>query len=1148
MVKKPTREDLRQRVKELEGETEKLRLADESLRKSEELHRIILSNISDAVFITDDDGVFTYVCPNVDVIFGYSREEVQGFKSISKLMGNDLFSLDELKNSGEIKNIEKKVEDKSGEIHALLVNVKRVSINGGTILFTCRDVSEHKQIEKDLRESDVRYRSLFESMNEGVAVYKVKNNGKDFVFVDINIAAEKISNTTRKAAVGESVLKIFPGVKDFGLFQVFQRVWKTGKPERHPVSLYKDNRISHWVENSVYRLPSGEIVAVYSNETERKSAEESLRQSEKRYRDLYENIPVAYFSISASDGTVRECNTAATKLLDYDQEVLMGMKIFDLYADTQYGISKAKKIFRRFKKGQSIRNSELQMKKRDGTPIWISLSVDPLTDDAGNVLQSRSAVTDISDRKKAERALKDAHDHLEQRVQERTAELEEINEKLKCEIEERTRTQEALKESEQKLLSITDNSQDYIMMLDPNGVILFINRTVPDLKKEELTGTPIFNYARPQEVKAIKDCFAGVVKTHKPDRYQTEYHSSDGRIIHFESRVSAIVSEGKATALVVNSSDITERLEIETELRNTLDSLAAAQRIYHHGNWDWNIVNNELKWADEIYRIFGLEPQEFDATYEAFLSSVHPDDRELVKEAVNQALDERKAYGIDHRIVRPDGAQRIVHEQADVVLDEHGKPVRMIGIVHDITERKQADEALRESEERYRILAENVADGVALIQKGKLVFVNNACAAMFGYKSPEKLVGKKAIDLVAEKYRKSVADLYDELTKTDLKNKIFQSHHVSRDGREFWLEGNYNVIRWRGVTTVLAAVRDITRTKLREMAMAEEMEHFRTQTIKLRSSLKDRYRFGEIIGKSPVMQEVYEQILKAAATDANVVVLGESGTGKELVARAIHEMSDRSNKAFVPVNCGAIPENLIESEFFGHRKGSFTGAAVDKKGFLRSADGGTLFMDEVGYIGIPMQVKLLRAIESGEYIMIGDTAAQNADIRIIAATNRDLREMSASGLIRDDFYYRISVILITLPPLRERREDIPLFVSHFLNQFGKGKKIDLPGKVMEAIYNHAWPGNVRELQSAIQRFLTVGRFDIKGLRADLDIPAAGETAEAKMTSLSQAVENFEKQYIKKVLVTHDWNRGKTAAVLRVDPKTLYRRMKKIGLL
>jgi transcriptional regulator with PAS, ATPase and Fis domain len=302
------------------------------------------------------------------------------------------------------------------------------------------------------------------------------------------------------------------------------------------------------------------------------------------------------------------------------------------------------------------------------------------------------------------------------------------------------------------------------------------------------------------------------------------------------------------------------------------------------------------------------------------------------------------------------------------------------------------------------------------------------------------------------------------------------------------------------------------------------------------------------------MQKVYELILDAANSDANIIIYGESGTGKELIARAIHEMSPRSEKPLVIVNCAAIPENLLESEFFGHSKGAFTGAHKDKQGHLDLADKGTLFLDEVGALNLSLQAKLLRAIEGGGYSPVGSNIAKNSDFRIIAATNTNLFEQTQKGLMRKDFFYRIHIIPINLPPLRRRKDDIPLLVEHFLRHYSGGKKIPLiPGQVLEALINYDWPGNVRELQNVIQRFLTVRRLefltDIEP--GQMDIGYAGDNANGKYdnkTGLRRTVENVEKNVIKETLNLYKKNKSKTAEALGITRKTLSRKMKALGLL
>jgi transcriptional regulator with PAS, ATPase and Fis domain len=321
------------------------------------------------------------------------------------------------------------------------------------------------------------------------------------------------------------------------------------------------------------------------------------------------------------------------------------------------------------------------------------------------------------------------------------------------------------------------------------------------------------------------------------------------------------------------------------------------------------------------------------------------------------------------------------------------------------------------------------------------------------------------------------------------------------------------------------------------------------------------------------MQEVYEFILQAAATQAHVIIYGESGTGKELVAKAIHDTSDRSQKGFVTVHCGAIPETLMESEFFGYKKGAFTGANMDKRGYLDEADGGTLFLDEVGEIGLNMQVKLLRAISYGGFTPVGSNTIKNTDIRIIAATNRNLRDLVKRGLMREDFFYRIHILPIYLPPLRERKDDLPLLVDHFL-QFHDKNHPPLPGDIVEALLNYDWPGNIRELQNVLHRFLTLKRLDFTGMpitrlaQPQREIPkngnlirtgiasntfTDGQTQQSQYHDDIQVEEppmnlkTIERDNIMRALSGHNWHRGRTASALGISRRTLFRKMQKFGL-
>lgn len=293
------------------------------------------------------------------------------------------------------------------------------------------------------------------------------------------------------------------------------------------------------------------------------------------------------------------------------------------------------------------------------------------------------------------------------------------------------------------------------------------------------------------------------------------------------------------------------------------------------------------------------------------------------------------------------------------------------------------------------------------------------------------------------------------------------------------------------------------------------------------------------------MQDMYESIVNAAETNANAVLYGESGTGKELVAREIHQMSSRKTHMFVAVNCGAIPENIIESEFFGYKKGAFTGAYADKPGYLDFADGGTLFLDEVGEINLNMQVKLLRIIDNGDYIPLGSNVSRKTDVRIIAATNRNLRGLIKEGLIREDFFYRIHIIPIHLPPLRERKEDIPLLIDHFLKMHGDPRK-NVERIQMDQFLDYDWPGNVRELQNVVHRYISMKKLDFSGSSGTGKNVLQSQPVPEDV-GLASLLDSYEKEVIQKTLIKYQWHRGKAAEALGINRKTLFTKIIRYGL-
>ena len=315
----------------------------------------------------------------------------------------------------------------------------------------------------------------------------------------------------------------------------------------------------------------------------------------------------------------------------------------------------------------------------------------------------------------------------------------------------------------------------------------------------------------------------------------------------------------------------------------------------------------------------------------------------------------------------------------------------------------------------------------------------------------------------------------------------------------------------------------------------------------LRQALKREYRFRDLLSKSPAMQSVFELARTAARSSSTILILGESGSGKEVLARAIHQESPRVEKPFVAVSCAALTETLLESELFGHEKGAFTGAIARRKGKFEAAHEGTLFLDEVGDIGTKLQLDLLRVLETRRFHRIGGNENIDVDVRIIAATNRDLQKAVHENRFREDLFYRLNVIPITIPPLRERREDIPLLVEHFIERLAveMKKRIDgISAEAMTAMMEHDWPGNVREIRNILERGAVVSSGPVIQL-ADLGLPTRSEAAPRPGTLAS--LEEVERRHVSAVLAHTGGNVSQSARILGIDRVTLYNKMKKWGL-
>ena len=434
-------------------------------------------------------------------------------------------------------------------------------------------------------------------------------------------------------------------------------------------------------------------------------------------------------------------------------------------------------------------------------------------------------------------------------------------------------------------------------------------------------------------------------------------------------------------------------------------------------------------------------------------------------------------------------------------------------------------------DELSQVILDSIADGVFTVDRDwKITFFNRAAERITGI-PPDEAVGKRCCEV----FRANICEAQCALRRTletgqPVVNQAI--YIVDSEGKRIPVSISTALLKDRG-GRVIGGVETF-----RDLSVVEE----------LRKELSAQWSFGDIIGKSHAMRSVFDVLPEIAESDSTVLIEGESGTGKELVARALHALSPRRDGPLVSVNCGALPDALLASELFGHVEGAFTDARRDRPGRFARAEGGTLFLDEIGDVSPALQVQLLRVLQEKEYEPLGSTEAIKADVRIIAATNRDLNERVASGQFRQDLYYRIHVVAVHLPPLRERREDIPLLLDHFIAHFNKLRGRDIVGvsdEVVEFFMRHDFPGNVRELENIIEHAFVLCR---GGLIETGHLPAEFRPSpQAAQVSASATLAEAEKQRILGALERHGGNRAAVARELGIHKTTLWRKLKKYGV-
>jgi PAS domain S-box-containing protein len=432
------------------------------------------------------------------------------------------------------------------------------------------------------------------------------------------------------------------------------------------------------------------------------------------------------------------------------------------------------------------------------------------------------------------------------------------------------------------------------------------------------------------------------------------------------------------------------------------------------------------------------------------------------------------------------------------------------------------------------IILDSIADGVFTVDMDFKITSFNRAAERITLVSREEAIGKYCFDV----FHANICQTGCALKKT------------METGKEI-IDLPVNIVNQEGKTIPVSISAALLRDEKGKIVGGVETFRDLSAIEAFKKEILKRYTVQDIISKNHVIQKIFAILPDIAESDSTVLIQGPSGSGKELFARAIHNLSQRKKGSYIVVNCGALPDTLLESELFGYMKGAFTGATRDKAGRISLAEGGTLFLDEVAELSLPLQVKLLRFLQEKEYDPLGAVSTLKADVRIITATNRDLTEQKEKGKFREDLYYRLNVIKIELPPLSERREDIPLLLEHFITTFNLKmykRIIGVSDEVMNVLMHYSFPGNVRELQNIIEHAFVLCRDSIIELRhLPQEIKQKAETIQLQPSSPSEKLRQIEVRLIKEALQRHNGNRAKTAQELGIDKSTLWRKMKKYNI-
>jgi formate hydrogenlyase transcriptional activator len=744
--------------------------------------------------------------------------------------------------------------------------------------------------------------------------------------------------------------------------------------------------------------------------------------------------------------------------------------------------------------------------------------------------------------------------------------LQEANEILQAQIAERKRAEETFEKAQKYTESIVETIREPLIVLTPDLRVITANRSFYEtfhVTPKETEGRFIYSIGdRAWDIPALRELLEEIIPQNvyfNDFGVDHEFPVIGHKIMLLNAR-RIIQKEIGSQMILLAIEDITER----RQLKSLLEVNEAKYR---------ELVQN----ANSI--ILKMDPEGKVTFFNEFAQMFfgYTEEEMLGRSVVGTIVPETGSSGLDpdfmikdiginpekyitneNENMRRNGERVWVAWTNKAIRDGNGKVIEILCIGNDITERRQLEILLSESEERYRRLFETADDGILLLEKreGNITHANPAITKMLGY-TKEECIGKKlkniGLSLAVDDFKKIMQELdkngiiyYDDVP---VQTKVGQTLYA-----DIYMVDRARLVQCniRNTTERKQAEEALYRRELELRTALSEIKTLKDQleveNIHFRQEIRMRHQFDHILGQSDGFKYVLYRAEQVAPTNTTVLILGETGTGKELIAAAIHHMSPRKDRPLITVNCAALPANLMESELFGREKGAFTGADTRQVGRFEVAHGSTLCLDEIGELPLELQAKLLRVIQHNEFERLGSSHTIKVDVRIVATTNRNLEEEVRKGRFRQDLYYRLNVFPITVPPLRQRTEDIPLLVEAFIERYARklGKQItSISKETMKALQDYPWPGNVRELESVIERAVILSPGPVLQLADKLEISSS------PLSSTGRTLEETERNQILKILSETRWRiEGKdgAAALLGLHPSTLRARMHKLGII